>query len=35
VEDSRDAAVEIQDGFCGEGFETDNFEGLQLHGRLG
>ena len=33
--DRGDAAVEIQDGFCGEGFESDDFEGLQIHGELG
>jgi hypothetical protein len=25
--------VEIEDGFCGEGFEADDFQGLQIHGR--
>ena len=34
ADDGGDAAVEIQDGFCGEGFEADDFEGLQIHGRL-
>ena len=27
-----DLPVEIQDGFCGEGFESDDFQRLQIHG---
>jgi hypothetical protein len=25
--------VEVEDGFCGEGFEADDFQRLQIHGR--
>jgi hypothetical protein len=24
--------VEVEDGFCGEGFEADDFQRLQIHG---
>ena len=32
ADDGRDAPVEVEDGFCGEGFETDDFQRLQIHG---
>ena len=30
--DGCDASVEVEDGFCGEGFEADDFQRLQIHG---
>ena len=30
--DGCDAPVEVEDGFCGEGFEADDFQRLQIHG---